>query len=96
MTKAKKITPAMRFAEEHGLKLVQVRRLRLLADRVAKTGENESNYGDGPDLIYKRATAKAQTDFSDYAKECGFDGYEMPGLYPTLSKGENKYIDLPG
>lgn len=95
MTKVKKITPAMRFAKEHGLSMLQTDKLRQLGNRVAQAGERWSNEGDRGRGFYEQRYAKAQQEFFAYATECGFDGYELPGLYPTLSKGDNKYIDLP-
>lgn len=91
MTEAKRITPMQRFAEEFGLKLEQVRHLRILADRVKRAEERSMNIG-GNEL----ASVQPQSDFLAYAKACGFDDYDMPGLYPTLTKGDRQYIDIPG
>lgn len=93
MTKVKRITPMQRFAAEFGLEMNQVLHLRSFADRVAKTGERET--GSGTKSV-KQAAAQAQQDFLEYAKACGFDDYDMPGLYPTLTKGDRQYIDIPG
>ena len=72
----------MRFAELHGITETQLLRLLRTADYVYKYGVKYSNGGDD----YLPAYEFAQSRFLANIKECGFDDYEMNGLYPTLRK----------
>jgi hypothetical protein len=45
--------------------------------------------------MYETAYDRAQGQFYVFALACGFDGYEMNGLYPTLTKGDRQFIEIP-
>ena len=81
----KKPHPAVvaKFAALHGLTIDQVKTLVIAGDLVERRGVEWTNEGDKRLPAYQGA----QVAFAVLAQECGFDDYEMNGLYPTLRKG---------
>ena len=86
-----KTTPLKRFAETHGLKLAVAKAIVRAAERVFKAGEEYSN---SDSISVERRYLSAQRNFDALIKANGFDDYEMPGLWPTLKKGD-QWIEIP-
>jgi hypothetical protein len=100
-----KMVKTARFATEYAISLKEIRKLRKLADVLADQQTKENNGDPHPFVANSdkeensrmwgldvNNTLKALTDL---AQHLGFTGLDFPGLYPTLTKGETRFIEIP-
>lgn len=87
----KGVSHHQKFAERHGIRTKVARAIIRAAEEVAETGEEYSNNSS---IGAERRYLASQRKFGALIKSAGFDGFEMPGLYPVLVK-DGDLIHLP-
>lgn len=95
-----------RFASTYGIKLSKVAKLRSLADQLADVQTKESNGDPHPHNANNADKAEnarlwgqnfdtLTSEFVAMVRQLGFTGVDFPGLYPTLSKHNERFIEIP-